>query len=98
MKNQGLRSVFDLVKNIFAGVFIPLTFFPEILQKALFFLPFQYISFVPVSVFIGEYNLAGNSVPIPLILLLQGVMVLLTMGMSEMVYRKGIKKYVGVGI
>lgn len=98
VKNQGVRSVFNLVKNIFAGVFIPLTLFPEFLQKALFFLPFQYISYVPVSVFIGEYHLADMTVPIPVVLLCQAAMVLAMAMVSRWTYNLGIRKYVGVGL
>lgn len=92
IKNNGVRSIIHLIKNIFAGVFIPLTFFPDFVQKVLYFLPFQYITYVPVSIFIGEFKLAGNVVPIPTILLYQGGMVILSALLSRIIYYLGIKK------
>ena len=44
VRADGVRRVFLLLKDVSAGVFIPLSFFPDLLQKILFFLPFQFIT------------------------------------------------------
>ena len=56
---DGARAVFQILQAMFSGAIEPLVFFPEILQKALFFLPFQYMLYVPSMVCGGEYRLGG---------------------------------------
>lgn len=95
---DGVRRMFLLVRDVTAGVFVPLTFFPEAMQKVLFFLPFQFMQYVPVRVFIGEYELAGVSMSIPEIVGLQAVAVLVMWGVSEVMVRLGMRKFTGVGV
>jgi len=98
VKTEGIRSMFLLLRNVFTGVLIPLTFFPDILQKILLILPFQYISYVPIRVFLGSYELGGMKLAIPQIVTLQGIAVVLMWGVSEVMWRAGIKRFTGVGI
>jgi len=93
----GVRSVFLIMRDLCAGVFVPLTFFPGAVQHILFFLPFQFMTYVPVRVFLGEYELAGISMSIPAIVGLQAVAVAVMWGVSEIVWRLGIKRFTGVG-
>lgn len=96
-RTGGLRMMFNLMKDIFAGSFIPLTFFPAEFQKLLFFLPFQYITYVPTRVFIGSYQLADMSISIPCIVGIQAIAVLLMWLISEILWRAAINKFSGVG-
>lgn len=96
-KAEGVRRMFLIMRDILAGTFIPLTFFPEIIQKLFFFLPFQFITYVPIKVFIGSYELAGISLSIPAIVGIQAVAVLLMWLVSEGLWRLGIKRFTGVG-
>ena len=98
IRTDGLRSFFLIFRDVFAGVFIPLVFFPGWLQKVLFFLPFQYISYVPVRVFSGNYELGGVTLAIPVIVAIQGVYVFLMGLVSEFLWRLGIKRFTGVGV
>lgn len=47
VKTEGIRRALLVARDLEAGTFIPLTFFPQVVQKALFFLPFQFITYVP---------------------------------------------------
>lgn len=96
-QSAGIRSVFMLFSSIFSGALIPLVFFPKAIQVCLFFLPFQYVSYVPAMVYTGTYRLADISVSIPGIVLIQAVAVVLTALLSERVYRVSIKRFTGVG-
>jgi viologen exporter family transport system permease protein len=55
-----LKSILGLLRakyfllELFSGLLIPISFFPEVFQKALAFLPFQYISYVPVLIYLGK--------------------------------------------
>ncbi|SFR80659.1 ABC transporter permease [Anaeromicropila populeti] len=97
VQSSGIRSVFQALASVFSGGLIPLVFFPKYMQKLLFFLPFQYILYVPSRVFSGSYSLAGISMKIWQIVLLQGVAVVITMLLSEILYRKSLKKFTAAG-
>jgi len=94
---SGIRRVFDLLSGIFSGVYIPLVFFPQWLQKALFFMPFPYMSYVPVMVFTGDFTLAGVRIDIPVIVGIQAFMVIITILFSEILYRASMRRFNGVG-
>jgi len=96
-RTDGIRALIRLLRDLLAGVFIPLSFFPEIVQKALFFMPFQFISYVPVRVFIGSYELAGWKISIPQIVAIQGCAVIVMLVFTEIMWRFGIKRFTGVG-
>lgn len=95
--SSGIRGVFNLFMQIFSGSIIPLIFFPQGIQLLLFFLPFQYISYVPAMVFTGRYELAGIRMSIPEILMFQGLALLLMILLSELLYRASMKRFTGVG-
>ena len=96
-RTDGIRALFRLFRDLLAGTFIPLSFFPPILQAILFFLPFQFITYVPVRVFLGSYELAGISMSIPQIVGIQAMAVIVMWVVSGLLFRLGIKKYTGVG-
>jgi ABC-2 type transport system permease protein len=98
VRAEGVRRVFLLLKDISAGVFVPLTFFPEWTQKVLFWLPFQFITYVPARVFIGEYELAGYSLGIPTVVALQAAATALTGGVMLLLYRMAMRRFTGVGV
>lgn len=95
---SGVRRMFLLVRDVTAGALLPLTFFPELVQKILLFLPFQFMQYVPIRVFIGEYELAGIALSIPQIVGLQAVAVGAMWGLSEVLVRLGMRRFTGVGV
>lgn len=98
VKADGIRRVFLILRDISSGIFIPLVFFPEIIQKILMFLPFQYAVYVPIRVFIGTYEIAGNQISIPNIVGIQAIMCIIMFFISEIMYNAGIKRFTGVGV
>jgi ABC-2 type transport system permease protein len=96
-RTDGIRALFRFFRDVLAGVFIPLSFFPLVFQKVMFFLPFQFITYVPVRVFIGNYELAGFSLTLPQAVGAQAAAVLVMWGVSGLVFRLGIRRYPGVG-
>ncbi len=60
-----LKSILGLLRakyfllELFSGLLLPISFFPEILQKILNFLPFQYISYIPVLIYLGKLSGMG---------------------------------------
>jgi ABC-2 type transport system permease protein len=97
VQSQGIRSAYSLINSIFAGALIPLVFFPVPLQIIQFFLPFQYVVYVPARVFLGSYSLGNIEFSIPAIVGIQAVAVLVMFGVSELMYRAAMKKFTAVG-
>lgn len=55
-----LKSILGLLRakyfllELFSGLLLPISFFPHVFQKALAVLPFEYISYVPVLIYLGK--------------------------------------------
>ena len=55
MKNiQGVMRAKMVSIDFLTGVVVPFTFFPEWFQQIMNWLPFQYISYVPVTIYLGK--------------------------------------------
>jgi viologen exporter family transport system permease protein len=50
-----LRAKYFLLE-LLSGLLLPISFFPHIFQVALNFLPFQYISYVPLLIYLGKLS------------------------------------------
>jgi len=96
-KTSGLRGMIHLFSGVLSGAIIPLSIFPDIFQKIFFFLPFQFISYVPAMVYTGEYTLGGMTLSFPFIISIQAFYVFLMFLFSELLYRLGNRKFTGVG-
>jgi ABC-2 type transport system permease protein len=96
-RTGGARAIFQLLSKVCAGVFLPLSFFPPALQGILLFLPFQFTTYLPISVCVGKYSLGGVTLPIPAAVAMQAAAVLAMMLLSELLYRRGIRHFSGVG-
>lgn len=97
VQSSGIRQVYQVISEILSGSLIPLIFFPEILQKMLFFLPFQYITYVPACVVMGKYSLGGITMDLSLIVIIQGGAVAFVIILSEIIYRLAMNKYTDAG-
>ncbi len=57
-----LKSILGLLRakyfllELFSGLLLPISFFPVIFQRAFVFMPFQYISYIPVLIYLGKLN------------------------------------------
>jgi ABC-2 type transport system permease protein len=60
-----LKSILGLLRakyfllELFSGLLLPISFFPSGFQRALALMPFQYISYVPVLLYLGKISGAG---------------------------------------
>jgi len=50
-----LRAKFFLLE-LFSGLLLPMTFFPQTAQSILAFMPFQYISYIPMLIYLGKLS------------------------------------------
>lgn len=60
-----LKSILGLLRakyfllELFSGLMIPISFFPQIFQDIFSVLPFQYVSYIPVLIYLGKISGAG---------------------------------------
>ena len=79
-----LKSILGLLRakyfllELFSGLLLPISYFPEVIQKVFKFLPFEYISYVPVMLYLG--NIKGKAIASSLALQLFWVIVLFVIG------------------
>lgn len=91
---DGLHRAKKPIITFFAGGLIPLTFFPETVQKVLRYLPFQYVRFVPINIYLGQYEVAE-------ILSLLAISALWVLGLYiiiRMMWKKAMDKFTGAGV
>jgi ABC-2 type transport system permease protein len=76
-----------------SGHLFPLDILPRGLEQALYFTPFPYQLYFPVSIYMGKTTgadlLRG--------LVIQGLWVIAAYGLARFAWRRGIKKYSAVG-
>lgn len=94
---SGIRRMFLLLRDICSGVYLPLSFFPGTVQKVMFVLPFQFISYVPARVCTGTYELAGIVLGIPQIVGIQALAVAAMLLFTVLFSRLGNRRFTGVG-
>ena len=51
--NQGILHFKTMIIEVFSGVLIPISFFPDWIQNILFWLPFKYIAYAPLRIYLG---------------------------------------------
>lgn len=91
---SGIRMIKDGVIWLFGGGILPIVFFPNFAQKILAFLPFQYMLYTPVQIFLG--NFAFNE--IYRIIALQIIWIVLLYVFIQIVWKKAMLKFSGVGV
>lgn len=97
VKASGVRVMYQLFAQIFSGALLPLNFFPEVVQKIMLFLPFQYTNYIPAMVWTGSESIGTLGLSIPQAVLLQAVAVGIMIVFSELLYRCSIKRFTAVG-
>ncbi len=95
--NWGVNMAVNVLINFSSGLLIPLSLFPLSIQKLLFILPFQFMYYIPARVFLGNYELAEWRISLPHIILIQFAYVVMIWILTGFLWKRGIKKFMGVG-
>lgn len=88
-----LRVMMVTLTQFFSGALIPLELFPNWLRQILNLLPFPYLTWVPVKVFMGQYT--GDLIQAFGLILLWAA---LAFGCSAWLWRRGLKAYTAAGM
>ena len=89
-----LKSILGLLRakyfllELFSGLLIPISFFPAVFQRVFQALPFQYISYVPVLLYLGKINGGGILAALGWQIFWVGALVALGSGMWKWSSRK----------
>ncbi len=54
--NQGLVNIKTAITSLFAGVALPLDFYPDLLKNAIAYLPFPYLCYVPAQFLLNKQH------------------------------------------
>lgn len=86
----GLMTIKNVIINILAGVYIPMWFMPDWLKNIIRFTPFDSIYFTPVQLYLGQLSATETAVTFAK----QIVWIIILYCISELCWRKGIKRLV----
>ena len=91
---SGIQSSYRYIERFFAGGYFPINVLPAIFTTISLALPFAYTWFVPLQLYLGKMTilqgLRGLGIEIVWLFILYGII--------KVVWRRGLKKYEGVGI
>ena len=97
VKASGVRVVYQLFAQIFSGALIPLNFFPEVIQRVMIFLPFQYTNYIPAMVWTGSERIGALGLTVQQAVFSQALAVCMMVVFSEVLYRCSMKRFTAVG-
>jgi ABC-2 type transport system permease protein len=89
----GLRFTMRVIMEVLAGAIIPLSFFPEILQEIFLLLPFRFLIYLPMNIYLGKIPFIEAPFE-----LLKGIGWILGFGLLNLfIWKKGVRQYVAHG-
>ena len=91
---DGLHSTVGRVQKFFSGGYFPLSLLPAGFVGVSYFLPFAYSFFVPAQLYLKKIDLVAGAKGIGV----QMIWILILYGISIFMWKRGLKRYEGVGI
>jgi len=92
--SRGLSRLKRILISFLSGNMVPLTFFPLAFQNVSYYLPFQYLTYVPINIFLGKYTLLEMIKLFSIELAWLSVFYIITI----LVYNRAIRRSSSVGI
>ena len=80
----GMRMAKDALLSFLTGQLIPISFFPDAMQRVFDFLPFSSMVYTPVMIYLGKYT--GQT--LAFMLLRQAAWVVLLYGLGSLIWRQ----------
>jgi ABC-2 type transport system permease protein len=94
--NYSLQNIKFILINLTAGGFLPLDFFPEWFRKIAALLPFQYLFYWPIQVFLNREASRGQGAFLRILGFQLGWILVLYL-CSKALWKQAIKKFCAVG-
>lgn len=92
-ENRGLMCVVNFAIPLFMGSLLPLDLFPDFFFNLMKFLPFQYLLYFPINIFLERIDING----VIFGFIIQVIWIAIMYFVGEFVWSRGIKKYEAVG-
>lgn len=89
----GLRFTMRVIMEVVGGAIIPLSFFPEILQKIFYLLPFSFLIYFPMKLYLGKIPLDQ----VASLFIKEGLWIAGLGFLNFAILKKGIRQYVSMG-
>lgn len=89
----GLQMIESAVLSFLTGQLIPLTFFPDTVQKVFNFLPFSSMTYAPVMIYLGKFQ--GSE--LAFVLLRQVIWVVLLYVIGSLIWKRVTKRLIVLG-
>lgn len=89
----GLRFTMRVIMEVVGGAIIPLSFFPELLQKIFELLPFPFMIYLPMKIYLGK--IAWPQVGLEF--LKEGAWIIVLAIFNLVIWRRGIRQYMAMG-
>lgn len=90
---SGLQELVEAIIIVFAGLLMPLEFFPPLMRQVSFFLPFSYMIYYPVLAFQGKLDpmMSLNVITVQL------VWIAALWFFYQFLWKKGVRLFTGLG-
>jgi ABC-2 type transport system permease protein len=89
----GMLMAKEAIMSFLCGQLIPLSFFPEVVQKVFEFLPFSSMVYTPVMIYLGKYQ----GVELLLVLAKQALWVVILYALGSLIWKQVVKRLVVLG-
>jgi len=90
---SGIRFTMRVILEVVGGAIIPLSFFPPMVQKAFVLLPFPYLVYFPMQIYLNKIDLAEILAQLARIAVWMAVLAAL----NAFLWRKGLSRYTAMG-
>lgn len=90
---RGIQSTVEIIMLIFAGFIVPIQFFPPLLQKISYILPFAYMVYFPILAIQGKLVFIDLIRVIGIQIVWIGILGLF----YKLMWSKGLKSFTGIG-
>ena len=95
---QGIRRFRRVITLFLSGGLIPLTFFPSWFTTISHYLPFEYMRYVPVNIYLGKYSLNAHGFGNIFVAFgIQILWIIILYAISQLLWRIAFKKFAGAG-
>ncbi|HVO66716.1 MAG TPA: ABC-2 family transporter protein [Syntrophales bacterium] len=89
----GIRFTMRVIMEVAGGAIIPLSFFPDILQKFFMLLPFSYMIYLPMQIYLRKIPLDG----VPFEFLKENIWIMGLILLNFIIWKRGVRQYVSMG-
>ena len=89
----GIRFTMRVIMEVVGGAIIPLSLFPDILQNIFLFLPFPFLIYLPMRIYLGKIPLGEIGLE-----LLKEMAWIAALGLVNVIlWKRGLRQYVSMG-